>query len=125
MNDNIPTPNITDMINNEGWLNRLEKIVNEHLSEVNINNGMLASEINISERHFSRKVKKLTGMSPRKYIRQQRMYRAKKLLETGTHTTVKEVAAMVGYVNTGYFISQFERAFGKRPLEVLKESGWR
>ena len=113
------------MISSEGWLHRLEKIVNEHLSESSINNGMLASEINISERHFSRKVKKLTGMSPRKYIRQKRMNRAKELLEAGTHTTVKEVATMVGYANIGYFINQFEKAFGKRPLEVLRESGWR
>ena len=125
MNDNTSPPDMAHMISSEGWLNRLEKIVNEHLSEGNISNGMLASEINISERHFSRKVKKITGMSPRKYIRQQRMYRAKELLESGAHTTVKDVATMVGYVNTGYFINQFERAFGKRPLEVLRESGWR
>ena len=39
--------------------------------------------------------------------------------------TARETAAAVGYVSISYFISQFEKEFGTRPLAVLREWGWR
>lgn len=107
------------------WLHRLENVVAENLHQGDLSNDKIAAAIEISERHLFRRVKKLTGLSPQKYIRQYRLQRARKLLEEGQCTTVKDASAAVGYVNTSYFISQFQRAFGKRPLEVLRESGWR
>ncbi len=113
------------MSHGKQWLLRLEQVVSQNLRDGDLSNDKIAAAIEISERHLFRRVKQLTGMSPQKFIRQYRLKRARQLLEEGHCTTVKDASAAVGYVNTSYFISQFERAFGKRPLEVLRESGWR
>ena len=107
------------------WLKRLEQIVKDQLESGELNNKDLANQIEISERQLFRRVKELTGLSPQKYIRQYRLYLALKYLENGIYKTVKETASAIGYTNTSYFINQFEKHFGKKPLAVLREAGWR
>ena len=107
------------------WLTRLDQIVIEHIDDASLNNEIIATKIDISERHLFRRVKTLTGMSPNKYIRKYRLELAKKYLEKGTFKTVKDTAAAVGFINISYFINQFEQEFGRKPLSVLREAGWR
>lgn len=113
------------MQNQQKWLRRLERTVKEHLDEGELSNESLAATFKISERQLFRRVKALTGLSPQRYIRQYRLFLALKYLEEGTFKTVKETAEAIGYVNTSYFINQFEQQYGKKPLTVLRESGWR
>lgn len=107
------------------WLARLRLIVQENAAQGGLNNRALAARLDLSERHLIRKVKQLTGLSPRQYIRQYRLQQAREYLEQGAYRTVKETAEAVGYTSVSYFISQFEKEFGKRPMEVLREWGWR
>ena len=46
-------------------------------------------------------------------------------LENGKYRTVKDTAFAVGYTKSNYFSIQFEKQFGKKPLVILRESGWR
>lgn len=107
------------------WLQRLQDLVRTTLSTGDLNNETLAKQLGISERHLFRRIKTLTGLSPQQYVRQFRLQSARQYLEKGTFRTVKETAEAVGYSNISYFISQFEKEFGRKPLEVLKEWGWR
>lgn len=113
------------MYSTESWLGRLDLIIERNIDNTTLNNEIIAAEIAISERHLFRRVKELTGLSPQKYLRQYRLHRAMRLLMNGQHRKVKEAASAVGYANTSYFIKQFEIEFGRRPLRVLKEAGWR
>ena len=107
------------------WIKRLEQLVKKRLENGELSNEDIATQFQISERQLFRRVKAITGMSPQKYIRQYRLYIALKYLENGTYKTVKEAAEAIGYSNTSYFINQFEKQYGKKPLSVLRESGWR
>lgn len=107
------------------WLARFDQMVQIHLAGGEINNENLASQIGISERQLFRRVKASTGLSPQKYIRQYRLYLALKHLKNGTYRTVRETGKAIGYVNTSYFIHQFEKQYGKKPLAILQEEGWR
>jgi len=107
------------------WLNRFNSIINQDLSDHQLNNQRLANAIEMSERNLFRRVKELTGLSPQKYLRKYRLYHAMQYLKQGKHRTVKDTATAVGFMSTSYFISQFEREFGVKPLKVLKEAGWR
>ncbi len=109
----------------QSWLRRLDQIIIHHIPSGSPDNKILAAQMAISERHLIRKVKALTGLSPRKYIGSHRLRLAMAHLEKGTFRTVKETAGAVGYTSVSYFIRQFEAEFGKRPLEVLQEWGWR
>lgn len=113
------------MYSTEGWLGRLNLIIERNIDNTALNNEILAEEISISERHLFRRVKELTGLSPQKYLRHYRLQRAMRILLNGRHRKVKEAGAAVGYANTSYFIRQFELEFGRKPLSVLQEAGWR
>ena len=107
------------------WLHRFNEIIEKHLKTVPLKNELLAEELKISERQLSRKVKELSKLSPQKYLRKYRLHQAMKLLKTGKYRTVKETSFAVGFLKVSYFISQFEKEFGKKPLKILQESGWR
>lgn len=117
--------NLSSMTGTKSWLNRLDHIIERNISDASLNNERLAAEISISERHLFRRVRDLTGLSPQKYLRQYRLHRAMQYLRNGKYRKVKEVAIAVGYINTSYFINQFEKEYGKKPLRVLQEAGWR
>lgn len=107
------------------WLKRIHQTLHLHLKNASFNNEDLAEALGISKRHLFRQMKTLTGMSPRQYIRWYRLQQAKQLIEAGKYTTVKDISFAVGYKHVGYFIIQFEKEFGKKPLDMLREHGWR
>ena len=107
------------------WLKRLEETMHHLSLKSSFNNESLAEELGISERDLFRKVKKATGLSPQKYIRQFRLRLAMRYLISGKYRTVKETAHAIGYTKVSYFITQFEKEYGRTPLKVLQENGWR
>lgn len=109
----------------EKWLTRLDKIIEPDPGDPSLNNIKIAEELSISERDLFRRVKRLTGLSPQKYLRRYRLRQAKKYLIKGKYRTVNQTADAVGYSNVSYFIKQFEMEFGMKPLQVLQENGWR
>jgi len=117
--------NTSTMLGSEKWLNRFNTLIDENLDDPFFSNQQFAEALAISERHLFRKMKELTGLSPQKYLSQYRLQEAMKYLKNGKYRTVKETAYAVGFRNPSYFIKQFEKAFGKKPLLILKEAGWR
>lgn len=67
----------------------------EHLSEA-LTTAALARHAHMSERTFMRKFVAETGIPPRKWITQQRVVAARRLLET-TDLSIDDVATAVGY----------------------------
>ena len=107
------------------WLGRLNRLVETALYTPQMNNLKIAEELEMSERDLFRKVKKSTGLSPQKYVRQYRLSQAMHYLKEGKFRTVKETCQAIGYTNVSHFIVQFEKEFGKKPFQVLREQGWR
>ena len=117
--------NLYSMSGAQKWLNRFHRIIDKHLSDPSFSNEKLAIELLVSERHLFRKIKELSGLSPQKYLKDYRLERAKQYLKNGKYRTVKETSFAVGFRNASYFIREFEKAFGARPLQILQEGGWR
>lgn len=120
-----PIPGKTHDVNGVKWLDRLHQAIQSRMTSGEFNNDALALQMGISERHFFRRMKKLTGSSPQQYIRKYRLNVAKEYMEKGTFRTVIATADAIGYGSPSYFISQFEKEFGQKPLEVLQQHGWR
>ena len=110
---------------NQKWLTKFEQVIEKSATNHAINNEQLAEKLHLSERHLIRKMNELTGLSPQKYLRKFRLAKAYNFIKSGKFTTVKETAYAVGYTNVSYFIIQFKKKYGKRPLELLREFGWR
>jgi transcriptional regulator GlxA family with amidase domain len=67
----------------------------------------LAAMVNISPSHFFALFKRHTGRAPMDYFTRLRMERARRLLDT-TSSSVKEVAAALGYDDPFYFSRVFK-----------------
>ena len=83
-------------------MNKIMKVINENLSEPTLNVEMLANSVGLSRVHLHRKLKELTNLSSRDFIRNIRMQQAAKLLKE-KKLTISEVAYAVGYNNLSHF----------------------
>ncbi|MBT6007429.1 MAG: helix-turn-helix transcriptional regulator, partial [Prolixibacteraceae bacterium] len=78
------------------FLNKVTGIVEENISSEQFGVSELANEIGMSRSNLLRKIKKLTGLSVSKFIRQVRLQRAMEMLKQTT-LNVSEVSYQVGY----------------------------
>ena len=74
----------------------------------------LAKMCHVSESAFRNLFKQFCGKTPTRYCLDNRMMRAKQLLENGLYS-VAEVAEMVGYKDAGYFTKVFKKEIGVLP----------
>ncbi len=74
----------------------------------------LANDVGISRVHLHRKMRELTGLTTRDFVRNVRMEYAGELLRDKKYE-VGEVAIMTGYSTTSYFSQAFKAHFGISP----------
>ncbi len=101
------------------WLIELEATILDNIDFYGLSITWLARKCATSERQIFRKIEKFTGLTPNKYIRNLRLYKAKELLERYTYSTVNEVASAVGLKDPHYFSGLFVEEFGVKPKEFL------
>ena len=104
----------------EQLLQRLLAVFEDHMEEADFNLEQLAHEIGMSRTHLNRKIRALTNLSTRDFIRTMRLQRAAKLLRSASGT-VSEIAYKVGFNNLSYFSKAFLRHFGKLPSDFSRK----
>lgn len=102
-------------------MEKVMKFINENLSEPSLSVEMLASQVGLSRVHLHRKLKELTNLSSRDFIRNIRMQQAAKLLKE-KKLSVSEVAYAVGYNNMSHFSNTFKEKFGVSPKEYMQNN---
>ncbi|WP_303010569.1 two-component regulator propeller domain-containing protein [uncultured Bacteroides sp.] len=105
----------------EKFLSNITRLIEDHLSDSELNVNALCELSGIGNKQIYRKVKQLTGMSPVEYIKSIRMKKAAMLLQQKKFT-VAEVMYMVGFSNHSYFSKCFQAEFGKTPRQYLNDS---
>jgi transcriptional regulator GlxA family with amidase domain len=60
------------------------------------------------------------GLTPLKFINEIRLQEARKLLEEGACSTVKEVSYSIGFMSARHFSKNYATRFGKKPSEYFK-----
>lgn len=81
----------------------------------------IASAAFLSEFHFARLFKQITGVTPHSYLANIRLERARKLLLEGV-LPVSEIALAVGYQSQSHFTKAFKGATGMTPLVFRRGS---
>lgn len=107
---------------NEGQLEAvmsIRKFIDEHF-EQEVNLDLLAEKKFISKYHLLRLFKRYFGQTPRQYLVEKRLGRAKELLTTGTPVT--ETCYAVGFKSLGSFSSLFKSRNGVSPREFQKRA---
>jgi signal transduction histidine kinase/ligand-binding sensor domain-containing protein/DNA-binding response OmpR family regulator len=101
---------------NESFLEKAERIVNNNLQDQSFDISKLASELNISKSSLQRKMKVSINLNPTGFIRDVRLKSSLVLLKQ-RQLNIDEIAMMVGFNSTSYFIRVFKKKFGKTPTE--------
>ena len=98
---------------------RMRQVVDDHLSDPNLNVEFLGSMLQLSRTQIFRRVKTITGKGPLDYIRERRLIRADQLLHT-TDMTVQQVAIELCFSSPGYFTKCYKSYFGHLPSDTSK-----
>jgi len=102
-----------------GWLLKIEDEVNKNISHKDLNLYDLSYKMAVSERQLHRKIKNLIYLTPNKYIRVLRLYKAKQCIDDYLYDTISQISYAVGYYDTHYFSKLFKQQYDKSPKELL------
>jgi AraC-like DNA-binding protein len=107
--------------NDEALMERIVKVVNDHLSDSEFNVETLTHEVGISRAQLHRKMKEMTGLPISEFIRNMRLEQAVRLLKE-QKINVTQVAYSVGFSNVSHFSTVFRRQFGVPPTEFVEQN---
>ncbi len=102
----------------EKLMQKINAVILENLSNEAFRVADLADEVAYSQRQLSRLLKKLTGLSPVRYILELRLQRAYLCLKEKRFDTISELRYHVGISSAGYFNRKFRERFGVPPSEL-------
>lgn len=101
------------------FINRMHKVIEEHMDDEQFSVEVLAKEIGVSYSKLYAKVKALTGRTPLVFLSTYKMNRAMELLRSGRYT-VAEVSDMIGSSSPFNFSRDFKKHFNVTPSSVAK-----
>ena len=94
-------------------------LINENYRDPYLSNAMLAAACNISEVYFRRLFLKLVGISPKQYVIDVRIQKAKQLLAEGI-MKISAISELSGFSNQYHFSRCFKEKTGLSPTEYRK-----
>jgi signal transduction histidine kinase/ligand-binding sensor domain-containing protein/DNA-binding response OmpR family regulator len=104
----------------EELMERIMKVINQHLDNPELSVEMLSAEVGISRVHIHRKMKELTHMTTRDFIKHIRLQQAATLMTENPALTVSDVAYKVGFSNLSHFSTSFKEKYGVSPKEFME-----
>lgn len=112
----ISTPNAVEEVLEveDAFLQKVRAIVETHYQNESFALPQLCKQIGMSRSQLYRKMKVVANVSPSDFIRDYRLKKAKKLLET-SNLSVSEVAWKVGYKEVAHFSVSYKNAFNELP----------
>ena len=91
--------------------------VNAGIASGNIGVAHIASQLNMSEQTFRRRVHETTGKSPKMFITAIQMERATRLICDQPDCPISDIAALCGFDDASAFSHAFKRVYGCSPSQ--------
>lgn len=102
-------------------LERIDEQIDKNLSNTVYSVEDLSDDVALSRVHLYRKMKKLLGVSPSRYIRDYRLKKAIGILSV-EDVRITELADRVGFQDANYFLKCFKEKFGISPKKYAKQT---
>ena len=100
-------------------LRQVLDFIHDHLTgELNLVD--LAAQANLSAYHFARLFKQSIGLAPHQYVLQNRVERAKRLIEISSNPTLTDIGFQVGFYDQAHFTKAFKQLVGVSPKAFAK-----
>lgn len=100
------------------FLDRLNTLLESHLSDQTFGVDQLAQELAMSRMNLHRKLKAVVNLAPGEVIRMYRLKRATQFLRQGLRSA--ETAYQVGFDSPSYFSKSFRDEYGLSPSEYVE-----
>lgn len=97
------------------WQERIAKQLMLENLDTGVSVTTLADACALSRSHFTRKFKASTRLSPKEWLRQQRIQKSKQLLES-SKMMLTQIAMECGFSDQPHFCRTFSRVEGMTPL---------
>lgn len=97
------------------FMTQLFEVVEAALTNKDYGVAKIAPMMNMTERTFSRRLKKITNQSPKMFISAIQMERCSKLLMENPTKTIAEIAHLCGFDEASGFSHAFKRVYGCSP----------
>ena len=82
----------------------------------------LASACGMSESTFRREFHRYAGVSPKQYILERKINKAKQMLRSGCYP-IKEICMILGFFDDAYFSKIFKKSTGMTPMQYAERAG--
>ncbi|MDR2804976.1 MAG: response regulator [Dysgonamonadaceae bacterium] len=96
------------------FIKKINRIIEENLGNPDFSSDTFAQYVNLGRTTFYKKIKGITGYSPKEYIRILRLKKAAELLSS-SEMHISEIAYSVGFIDPLYFSRCFKKQFGVMP----------
>jgi signal transduction histidine kinase/DNA-binding response OmpR family regulator/ligand-binding sensor domain-containing protein len=100
----------------EKLLLQIQNIIEKSFAEPDFDIDQMSKSVFLSRAHFTRKIKQITGYTPKELLALYRLKRSKQLLAQ-KKLTISEIAYMTGFEHPNSFSRSFRRYFGFSPSE--------
>lgn|GEM_PF-644492 len=101
-------------------LRKIQEVLEENISNSDFDVESMSRHFYLSRCHFSRKIKQITGLTPKEIIDSYRLKRASQLLQQ--KITITEVAYMVGFDHPNSFSRAFRKFYNMTPSEFASQN---
>lgn len=103
------------------FIEHLNSVIRDNIMNEDLDMPFITREMAMSHSTFYRKVKALTGLTAKEYVRKFRLKYCLQLLESGDYN-VTEAAMMAGFNQMAHFRQTFKNEFGILPSEAMKKT---
>lgn len=103
------------------FMRRLNEVIEQNLMNSSFTAEMIAEALNMSTRSLYRRLKELELPSPKDYVKERKMDKAVKLLQT-TEMSVQEIIYDCGFNNRAHFYKDFAKRYGMTPKEFRNQN---
>ena len=104
-----------------GILQPALRYLEDSLGDPELSNSLLAEKCGISEVYFRKLFREQFGTSPRQYILELRLQKARQLLAE-SRLPVQNIAELCGFTNPYHFSRAFRQATNRTPTEYRKDN---
>ena len=104
------------------FIQKTSNIIYENIGDESFSVEQLASLVFYSKRQLGRKVKNLTGLTPRELILEIRLRKAYEILKSSQSLRINEIQRIIGIKSTTYFYKSFKERFGVSPNQVRNQT---
>lgn len=101
------------------FISKVKVVIEDAMDNPELSDNYLCDQMAMSSSQLYKKIKQLTDLSPKEFVRILRLKKSAELLKMKKHN-VSEVANMVGFNDPLYFSKRFKTQFGDSPSKYIK-----